>query len=363
MAGPRLLERVRAAIHARHNSYRTERAYVHWIRRFNRFHRRRHPAEMGTREVGAFLTDLAVRRNVSASTRDQALDAILFLYRTVREQTLDGIENAARARRRVREPIVLPNDEVRAIFAHLREQHHLMALLMWCWPGYVPEADDSQAASGACAAAGPCGWRRGSCRGHAASDRPGAGTDSPLYPRVRHRDDSAASRERNYSDRANPAIRQRVTKGKDPRRVSTPRGRLRTLPVSAEARLQGLHEVLFPRKRNFRFYFKFRFRGIVSGEAVPAGGVDNASLARDIIVLSLPTVAVNRQVVGEIAAAARAGSVVIDTCTIGVEAAERTAEALAATGIGYLDAPVSGLRARAQDGTLTTMCAGDAATV
>jgi len=101
----------------------------------------------------------------------------------------------------------------------------------------------------------------------------------------------------------------------------------------------------------------------VSGEAVPAGGVDNASLARGIIVLSLPTVAVNRKVVGEIAAAARAGSVVIDTCTIGVEAAERTAEALAATGIGYLDAPVSGLRARAQDGTLTTMCAGDAATV
>jgi len=69
MAGPRLLERVRAAIRARHYSYRTEQAYVHWIRRFIRFHGRRHPTEMGKREVETFLTDLAVRRNVSAVRR------------------------------------------------------------------------------------------------------------------------------------------------------------------------------------------------------------------------------------------------------------------------------------------------------
>lgn len=92
---------------------------------------------------------------------------------------------------------------------------------------------------------------------------------------------------------------------------------------------------------------------------------DNAALARasDVIVLSLPTVAANREVVEEIAVAARPGSVVVDTCTIGVEAAERNATVLSERGIGYVDAPVSGLRARAVDGTLATMCAGDAASV
>jgi len=131
MAGPRLLEQVRAAIRARHYSYRTEQAYVHWIRRFIRFHGRRHPAEMGKREAETFLTDLAVRRNVSASTQNQALSAILFLSRSVLEQELDWIENVVRAKRRVREPVVLSNDEVRSIFAHLREPYHLMALLMY----------------------------------------------------------------------------------------------------------------------------------------------------------------------------------------------------------------------------------------
>lgn len=131
MAGPRLLERVRGAIRARHYSYRTEQAYVHWIRRFIRFHDRRHPSEMGKREVEAFLTDLAVRRNVSASTQNQALSAILFLYKAVLEQEIDWIEGVVRAKRRVREPVVLSADEVGALFAHLREPYYLMALLMY----------------------------------------------------------------------------------------------------------------------------------------------------------------------------------------------------------------------------------------
>jgi len=78
--GPRLLDRVRAAIRARHYSYRTEEAYTGWIRRYIFFHGKRHPAEMGKREIEQFLTALAVERKVSASTQSQALAALLFLW-------------------------------------------------------------------------------------------------------------------------------------------------------------------------------------------------------------------------------------------------------------------------------------------
>ena len=77
----KLLDRVRAAIRARHYSLRTEEAYVGWVRRFILFHRKRHPAEMGEAEINQFLTHLAVAENVAASTQNQALSAILFLYR------------------------------------------------------------------------------------------------------------------------------------------------------------------------------------------------------------------------------------------------------------------------------------------
>jgi site-specific recombinase XerD len=79
----KLLDRVRAAIRARHYSLRTEESYIAWIRRFILFHRKRHPAEMGTAEVNEFLTDLAVKQHVAASTQNQALSAILFLYQVV----------------------------------------------------------------------------------------------------------------------------------------------------------------------------------------------------------------------------------------------------------------------------------------
>ena len=80
---PRLLEQVHLAMRSRHYSRRTEQSYIHWIRRFIRFHRLRHPAEMAEPEINAFLTDLAVRVRVSASTQNQALSALLFLYRHV----------------------------------------------------------------------------------------------------------------------------------------------------------------------------------------------------------------------------------------------------------------------------------------
>ena len=88
----RLLDRVRLAIRTRHYSRRTEKAYVFWIRRFLAFHGMRHPDEMGSAEVAAFLSHLATRREVSASTQNQAFSAILFLYRCVLERELEGLE-------------------------------------------------------------------------------------------------------------------------------------------------------------------------------------------------------------------------------------------------------------------------------
>lgn len=86
MPKSRLLEQVRAEIRVRHYSLRTEQIYIHWVRRYILFHGKRHPADMGEREISAFLTDLAVNRNVAASTQNQALSAILFLYQKVLNQ-------------------------------------------------------------------------------------------------------------------------------------------------------------------------------------------------------------------------------------------------------------------------------------
>src|SRR6266496_2949067 len=80
---PKLLDQVRQAIRTRHYSYRTEKAYVHWIKRFIFFHNKRHPAEMGETEIGQFLSSLAANSHVGASTQNQALNALLFLYRDV----------------------------------------------------------------------------------------------------------------------------------------------------------------------------------------------------------------------------------------------------------------------------------------
>src|SRR5262245_64340147 len=104
---PRLLEQVRAAIRARHYSRRTEKAYSHWIVRFIRFHRMRHPRTMGKPEVEAFLSHLAVQSRVAASTQNQALNAILFLYEHVLGQKLDWLDEVVRAKAPARIPVVL----------------------------------------------------------------------------------------------------------------------------------------------------------------------------------------------------------------------------------------------------------------
>jgi hypothetical protein len=109
---PRLPDRVRGAIRARHMSRSTEESYVGWIRRFIVFHGKRHPAEMGAPEVTRFLTALAVRGKVAASTQNQALSALLFLYRRVLEVDLPWLDGVVRAVTPERSPVVLTRDEV-----------------------------------------------------------------------------------------------------------------------------------------------------------------------------------------------------------------------------------------------------------
>ena len=128
---PRLLDRVRAVVRARHYSRRTEEAYVGWIRRFIFFHGKRHPAEMGGAEITAFLTALAVNGRVAASTQNQALSALLFLYRDVLEIDLPWLDGIVRAKRPQRLPVVLTRDEVRAVLRRLDGAPRLMAYLLY----------------------------------------------------------------------------------------------------------------------------------------------------------------------------------------------------------------------------------------
>jgi len=115
MAGGGLLSDFRRALRARHYSPRTEQTYVHWARRFVRFTGLRHPRDLGRGEVTAFLTDLAVRRGVSASTQNQALAALLFLYRDVLDCRLGWLDGLVRARRAARLPTVLSPAEVKQV--------------------------------------------------------------------------------------------------------------------------------------------------------------------------------------------------------------------------------------------------------
>jgi len=128
---PRLLDRVRDAVRARHYSRRTEKAYVAWTRRYVLFHGKRHPSEMGAPELTRFLSSLAVDGNVAASTQNQALSALLFLYREVLEQDVPWLDDVVRAKRPVRLPIVLTRAEVRTVLRQLRGTPRLMAILMF----------------------------------------------------------------------------------------------------------------------------------------------------------------------------------------------------------------------------------------
>ncbi|WP_097654022.1 integron integrase [Candidatus Chloroploca asiatica] len=128
---PKLLDQVRAALRRKHYALRTEEAYVGWIRRFILFHGTRHPRELGATEVSAFLTHLAVEREVAASTQNQALSALLFLYREVLLQPLREDLTITYAKRPTYLPTVLSREEARAVLAALSGTHHLMASLLY----------------------------------------------------------------------------------------------------------------------------------------------------------------------------------------------------------------------------------------
>lgn len=128
---PRLLDQMREQIRLKHYSIRTERVYCEWVRRFIRFHHYRHPAEMGAVEVEAFLSDLAVRRDVSASTQNQALAALLFLYKQVLKLDLPWLGEVVRAKKSVRLPVVLSVDEVRQVLSSLAGELWLVSSLLY----------------------------------------------------------------------------------------------------------------------------------------------------------------------------------------------------------------------------------------
>jgi integron integrase len=128
---PRLLDRVAEAAATRHLSLNTRKAYTRWVRRVILFHRKRHPADMGLPEVNAFLTHLAVDAHVSASTQNQALSALLFLYGAVLERPLGTLEGVVRARRPKRLPVVLTPDEVARVLKHMEGVPLMVALLLY----------------------------------------------------------------------------------------------------------------------------------------------------------------------------------------------------------------------------------------
>src|SRR5438477_2601986 len=127
----RLVDRVRNGMRLKHYSLRTERTYWDWIQRFIRFHGMRHPSEMGETELGAFLTHLARDGKVAASTQNQALSALLFLYKEVLKQEIGWLEGVQRAKKPMRLPVVLTPEEVRKLFAQLRGTTRLMAGLLY----------------------------------------------------------------------------------------------------------------------------------------------------------------------------------------------------------------------------------------
>ena len=127
----RLLTDVRNAIRVRQYSLSTEKAYMQWVRRYIYFYGKRHPAEMGKKEIEAFLTFLAVKRGVSPATQNQALQAILFLYLKVLEQELPWLDDVIRAKPRRRVPVVLSVAEVRALLAHCTGEASLPAAMLY----------------------------------------------------------------------------------------------------------------------------------------------------------------------------------------------------------------------------------------
>lgn len=130
-SSPKLLDRVRWQLRVKHYSIRTEQAYVDWIRRFILFHDKRHPNELGEKEISEFLSHLAVEKNVSASTQNQALSALLFLYQQVLDHKLPFIDQIERTKRPAKVPVVFTRAEAQKVIAQLSGDHRLMTELLY----------------------------------------------------------------------------------------------------------------------------------------------------------------------------------------------------------------------------------------
>lgn len=128
---PRLMDQMRNEMRSRHYSRRTVETYCAWARRFIFFHKLRHPKDMGEAEINKFLSCLAIEGKISASTQNQALSALLFLYRNILKRDLDSLGDVVRARRTKRLPVVMTREEVRAVMCRLDGQVWLMACLMY----------------------------------------------------------------------------------------------------------------------------------------------------------------------------------------------------------------------------------------
>jgi len=128
---PKLIEQLREALRVRHYSRKTEATYIHWVKRFIFFHHVRHPREMAEPEINAFLSHLALKEHVSASTQNQALCAIIFLYRYTLEKKIGDLGEVIRARKPVRLPVVMTKEEVKAVLDCLSRDKSLIACLMY----------------------------------------------------------------------------------------------------------------------------------------------------------------------------------------------------------------------------------------
>lgn len=128
---PKLLDQARGILRAKHYSYKTEQSYINWMKRYVLFHNKRHPKEMGEAEINQFLTHLAVNENVAASTQNQALCAIVFLYKEVLQRDVKDLGNVVWAKKPKRLPIVLTVEEVRLVMNHLTGVPWLMVNLLY----------------------------------------------------------------------------------------------------------------------------------------------------------------------------------------------------------------------------------------
>ncbi len=159
---PPFLDKVRAAIRFRHYSYDSERTYLLWIRCFIFFHKKRHPAEMAEPEVAAFLSHLAITGNVAASTQNQALNALVFVYKNVLERPLQEINGVVRAKKPQKLPVVLTVEEVADVLGGLAVKSPLRAALALTGHAGTPSAQMTASAgqSSECVQlALPGGWQ------------------------------------------------------------------------------------------------------------------------------------------------------------------------------------------------------------